>query len=688
MPMSTTSSTRSIHPAFQSSFESFRDSVPNVDLTVANELRSQFKARGIDVDPDKAHLVTFGHRNRVLSDSLTLTEAAKRNMGRAPWGSDQMISSVSDPDRFLEGQLPLGVEEFKSIVWNTSFTDIHERYLNNFWDKTEERTPRILSMSYFESMRHSPLSDEGRQMAQRVLGIAGRDMEDIMPDDIRPSPTDPGMQLGFVGAYHYDSSDLMYARDTRTNRFLLWHTDSTSPLREFDSRSDMVNYLASVDRDKLATHFQLADRRNGGLYPGLDEKLEYIAKVKPSIDPSTGSEKYSVAPTNTTTSIAPDIAFELHAIKGDAFAEMARRMKDRTYADGRTAITSNSDYTKQSALDTLNVASLALLPLGIVYPPFGVALGAIAGAANVGVGIDDAIKGEPDGTSRIIAGGVDVAFGALDGFAALKGVKAPKLSRQSPAATPAAARGRPTPTASGTVSDALPSHVAGSGSGPSSSPAIQSARMEFDDLVRAKSESLNDPSRPLSDTTRERFHREVLPLIQKSNAEQKPHVVDYIEAGSKTYNQELRSGSISDDTRGFLDEFMSLSDYHGRSYRSAYVTPEAVEALKSPEPRAFSDRGVQSASTQPINAHDWHRTWANDGVPSTDQKVVFVFDEKVPQKNLSTGFLADHVAVAPDTPLEVVTTREHDETLFVYLRPSSLTDVHDLYTGTPRSLSV
>jgi hypothetical protein len=63
--------------------------------------------------------------------------------------------------------------------------------------------------------------------------------------------------------------------------------------------------------------------------------------------------------------------------------------------------------------------------------------------------------------------------------------------------------------------------------------------------------------------------------------------------------------------------------------------------------------------------------------------VIYVFDESISKKNLSTDTLPDHIAITPNTLLEVRATKEQDGILYVYLEaPTKLPKQHyNLFDG-------
>jgi RHS repeat-associated protein len=199
------------------------------------------------------------------------------------------------------------------------------------------------------------------------------------------------------------------------------------------------------------------------------------------------------------------------------------------------------------------------------------------------------------------------------------------------------------------------------GGGAGSSKALQ--KEELKKLIDMSGSSANE----LDDAAQKQFTRELISLIDASDAEKYRRILKYVKADSDGYNATIRAGRQTSNTEKFLSEFNSLKAYEGKSYRATYVTPAVAKKLEKADGTIFSDTGIQSASTQRINVSGWH-SWEEDSrvAQGFSVKTTFIFDATVPQKNLSTGFLPDHVAVAPNTRLKVAAAKRDRDTLYVY----------------------
>lgn len=159
--------------------------------------------------------------------------------------------------------------------------------------------------------------------------------------------------------------------------------------------------------------------------------------------------------------------------------------------------------------------------------------------------------------------------------------------------------------------------------------------------------------------------------LKASNAENLQEIVDYNEAGSGRINKELRRsadlGQKNAKVADFMLQFNQLYDYHGVAYRAAFVSEEGASMLEKAAGKYIADKGVQSASIELYNL----RKWSEDPFIKTPNnnngvKVNYIFDRSISKKNLSAGFVKDHVAVPPGTMMKVTAVKKENGELFVY----------------------
>lgn len=188
--------------------------------------------------------------------------------------------------------------------------------------------------------------------------------------------------------------------------------------------------------------------------PGLDKTLEKLGTWPKGLYTHSGlkTEEYrrygDLGNPQTTITTEP---FKL------PFDEIAKRQKDRSYADADTKITTDLDVSKRHVLegfDKVAKAALFLAPLALVMPEVEIALSAYylaTGIITAGIGVDDEIRGKPGGIKRIVFGVLNAALivaphilkGGSAGEAAVNDIKPPETI---PEESPMPDSGEPTPS--------------------------------------------------------------------------------------------------------------------------------------------------------------------------------------------------------------------------------------------------
>jgi len=147
-------------------------------------------------------------------------------------------------------------------------------------------------------------------------------------------------------------------------------------------------------------------------------------------------------------------------------------------------------------------------------------------------------------------------------------------------------------------------------------------------------------------------------LIRRSNAHLYTAIADFVDGGHRRIGEALRSALPLDTAvQRFLAELQLLEDYVGTSYRVSEITPGGLAALQRGAQRQFADRGVQCAFVLPGHAAAWAARASETRLRGGTYRLFSIFDESVPQKNLSTARLADLVAVPPATRLRLKALR-------------------------------
>lgn len=147
-------------------------------------------------------------------------------------------------------------------------------------------------------------------------------------------------------------------------------------------------------------------------------------------------------------------------------------------------------------------------------------------------------------------------------------------------------------------------------------------------------------------------------LIRRSNAGLHTAIIGFVGGGHRHIGEMLRGAMPPDAVvQRFLDELQLMQDYVGTSYRVSQISRDGLAMLQRSRGRYFVDLGAQCAFVLPSSAAAWARNAAQTQPRDGAYQLFSIFDESVPQKNLSTALLADHVIVLPGTPLRLTGLR-------------------------------
>lgn len=581
-------------------------------------------------------------------------------------------NSITPPAPDLSSKVPLTPQAFRDLIWNTERLAPYKKYLDNYWSAHEHTYKQLskiaLAQAAYTQTQEGSLSEQDARLVMRAAGLPpGKPWPQTSVKNLETAyAKDPTLEVGLLTINGNNSTDLMYIIDKNirldangkaVKTTLLHIPGNSSPLHRFDSPEEMKNWLADqasdpTKRAALLTHFKKNDQDNKFFSDGVEQSLKGLGGWTESQKPNRlGFTGFNAWDPQRFITLAP--------VSGDPFKTITQHHKERSYADADHDITTDSDVIKTTAINVAGAATAAALmmtPLAFVMPEVGLALDAIyigAGLTQASIGIDDLAHGKSSGTDRVI-------FGVLNAMPAIaSGVS--KFDRAVEAAqTKIPPRVHPieldefNPTAG--RAGRLPPHA-------TSHP---SATQKLTDAI----EKINKDENLFNETVREQVAGELTRLAQSSKAESFQSLTEYTEAGSDEINNTLRTqvdpSQYPPNVKEFLSDLAEQADYDGKGYRYAFVTSEGANKLKNGVGAVFRDAGVQSASSQPFNAKDWG-VWAEGTIATRDkQAVIYVFDESIPKKNLSTGILLDHIAVEPDTSLEVRATQEQNGILYVY----------------------
>lgn len=225
------------------------------------------------------------------------------------------------------------------------------------------------------------LTSQGRELIMRAAGMPGNQASwpDIKYEDLQKNPAnDPTIELGLIKLGDYQSTDLMYITDTKSTPALtlLYIPGNSSAIHSFSSQADMKEWIAKqmadpAKRAAMALHFALKDKR-----AGLDETLAGLGTWPEKRETPGGLFNYDHRAFSGFWDPQAFITTEPCHLP---FDEIAKRQKDRSYADADVQITSDADETKKAILSALKKAekvALFLTPLALVMPEVALALDA------------------------------------------------------------------------------------------------------------------------------------------------------------------------------------------------------------------------------------------------------------------------------------------------------------------------
>ncbi|AZE61502.1 MULTISPECIES: dermonecrotic toxin domain-containing protein [Pseudomonas fluorescens group] len=316
---------------------------------------------------------------------------------------------------------PIPPEEFKQMVWDNAYKKPYDNYLKDYWNAntraqfTATSTIAYLTAAHIQHHEKS-LTENDRKIAMGVAGLhPDKTYLSATPDDFKqPYKADPNLESKFLMFNGFESR-MFYTRDKTTGRILLYVPGLLPPLQGFDSVEPMNRWLGEQLRDPEKREpfkllFRPQDRPSsgpmfgpfGGWSLGVDKKIDQIADDLDHYVSQETQESYGYWKEGGL--------FDGKVFKGNPFEELQLRTEQAAKAATDQLFVLNSDHEKNTAMKWLKIASyglIALAPLGMAFPPFGVALTAAAtslGAAELGIGIDDHINNRPSAPERIVSG--------------------------------------------------------------------------------------------------------------------------------------------------------------------------------------------------------------------------------------------------------------------------------------------
>jgi hypothetical protein len=326
-------------------------------------------------------------------------------------------------------QSSIDPEAFKKIIWKADYQKPYTEFLDQFWSSHQDKYPVLAKAACVKSAmaqhQEGSLSAEGKELVMRAAGLPGNQesWSDIKYEELQKNPPrDPNIEVGLVKIGDYQSTDLIYITDNTVKRdangnklpplTLLYIPGNSSPIHSFNGPAEMKSWLAAqmadpLKRNGMASHFALKDKPNGWERAGIDETLAGLGAWPEKRETPGGLFSYDHRAFSGKWDPQVFITTEPNNLP---FDEVAKRQKDRSYADAAVKITSDRDVTKTNILKGLEKAAkvaLFLTPMALVVPEVALALDVFylaSGAVTTGIGIDDQKHGKPSGTDRIVFG--------------------------------------------------------------------------------------------------------------------------------------------------------------------------------------------------------------------------------------------------------------------------------------------
>ncbi len=436
------------------------------DEITSMEVKRQIKEKfGKDIDPDNTYLVSiqYDHRTNtppysgVIVQKISLTQAARLNQQEepdfhgairskedGPFEIRKSSKHTDKPDAFgrfprpnetgftshfqgiytepqqgsantydASNRVDIPATEFKQMVWDNSYKSPYDQYLNNYWNGNSRHAYSEAARGAFLKASHvqhhdKSLTENDRQIAMGVAGMpADKSYLSLNQNDLtQPYKADPNLETKFLTFKGFPMR-AFYTQDKTTGRVLLYLPGQASPLKGFDSKKEMNKWLAEQMKDpqfveSFKLYFRPEDLGNEFLSKGIDALVDNTRNVLNGDLPASTQEKLGYFDEGGL--------FDGQVVQGSPFEELQHRTEVDLKSATRFQFVLNRDVNAKTAFKYLNWAKYGLLllaPLGIAFPPLGIALTATStavGTAQLGIGIDSYIHRRP-GADKLIGEG-------------------------------------------------------------------------------------------------------------------------------------------------------------------------------------------------------------------------------------------------------------------------------------------
>ncbi|MGR5115594.1 CNF1 family cytotoxic necrotizing factor [Photobacterium damselae] len=334
-------------------------------------------------DPNNLYFVQFSqsrsnnksytgwdHLGKYKTNAMTLTQAAMLNMSHRFSTYDDAnsvagIYKTSNADLFDEkNEAKMLPSEYLSFIYNCDFAGLYNKALSDYWSKYYERFILLLKNYYVSSIlylyKNNLVSKEEHDFAMAALN------------------RENNISLFSFDIYGYYSSDIFLAENNE--RVMLFIPGAANPFLFSENLNSLRGRLKEIIKEPnntslLSTHFSLYDRQDGTSYSGVNTALNGI-KGNNNFDESY----FFYSPKKIT--------------EKNVFEAIAILVKKRSFSDGDVLITSNSEASKEDALNILQTI-LSMAPIfDVIIPEVSVPASLGILATSVGLSFDQLINGD------------------------------------------------------------------------------------------------------------------------------------------------------------------------------------------------------------------------------------------------------------------------------------------------------
>jgi hypothetical protein len=277
-------------------------------------------------------------------------------------------------------------EDLQQFIWNLDFHTRYKALLNNYWFAHLDSYRVSAQINFLaacnKQAEEGSLSRAGVRLAWQAAGVATRP---------------PSVQVFPLNVYGYTATDLLCIEDRATGLTLLYIPGNACPCMSSPTSPAQGLVRAAVQGPaktpgadgtlrpgRYAGRPELQRPGDGPRWPGGLPAQQRPAPQRPGFTTEGHWTPRDYVNYKTETFSPP--------IEGDLFLALAKRQKRRSYQDADFIATDRSEVLKARWRGYLKSALDYLAPLALVVPEL--ALFAVGGVAQFGLGLDQAIHGK------------------------------------------------------------------------------------------------------------------------------------------------------------------------------------------------------------------------------------------------------------------------------------------------------